>query len=378
MKWNSYFLLVTLGACGKMTSLPENAQPATIPPPHQTMSPADASPVAFDSASPVASGPRSFAVRTVPLPGASGPVTLDYIVADRARGRIWIPVADTGSVDVFDIATSAFTRIDGFRTNKAEVRGMTRAMGPSAAAIGDGYVYVGNRATSEVCAIDERTLRLGMCLKLPIPSDGLEYVASKKEVWATTPRDHSLTVLDATQPDSIKPKLVIKTVGNPEGYAIDEARGLFYTNLEDTDRTIVVDVRTHAVVATWNPECGSEGPRGIAVDADRRLILVACTASLHVLDGAHDGVRLGALDTGPGVDNIDILNTKKLVYVAASKAARVSVARVDDGGQPSIVATGTTAQGARNAVADANGNIYVVDAKLSQLLILSPTTAPSP
>ncbi len=253
-----------------------------------------------------------------------------------------------------------------------------RAMGPSAATVGDGVVYVGNRATSKICVVDEKTLKLGRCLNLPTPSDGLAYVASAKEVWATTPKDRSLTVLDAALPESLKPKLVIKTAGSPEGYAVDEARGLFYTNLEDTNRTIVVDVRTHTVVAAWSPGCGSDGPRGIAVDADRRQVLVACTDSLHVLDGAHEGNRLGSLDTGAGVDNIDYVASTRLVYAAASKAARVTVARLGNLGQLSIVATGVTGDGVRNAVVDSAGTVYAVQAALARLLILGspPLAAP--
>ena len=52
-------------------------------------------------------------------------------------------------------------------------------------------------------------------------------------------------MLDASRPDTLRPKLVIKTDGNPEGYAEDATRGLFYTNLEDKNRTVAFDIRTH-------------------------------------------------------------------------------------------------------------------------------------
>jgi DNA-binding beta-propeller fold protein YncE len=315
-----------------------------------------------------AAGPAELTARSVPLPGATGPVTIDYLACSRARARVWVPVGDTGSADVFDIATGTFTRVDGFKTEEREAHGRKRTMGPSAATVGDGFVYVGNRATSEVCAVEEQSLKLGACLKLPTPTDGVVYVASEKEVWVTTPRDHSLTVLDASKPDALKPKLVIKMDGDPEGYAIDARRELFYTNLEDKNRTAAIDIKTHAVKASYGSGCGADGPRGLDVDEARNFVMVACTDGVRVLDGAHDGAPLGMLDTGAGVDNIEYIRGANLLVVAAGKASRLTVARVNDKGEPSVVATGVTAEGARNAVTDADGNIYVVDPHAARLL----------
>jgi DNA-binding beta-propeller fold protein YncE len=242
-------------------------------------------------------------------------------------------------------------------------------MGPSASAPGDGVVYVGNRATSEVCAVDAKTLKLGKCLKLPTSTDGVAYVASAKEVWVTTPRDQSLTVLDASKPGALKPKTVIKLGADVEGYAVDDAHGLFFTNTEDKDTTLVIDVKTHTLKSTWKPSCGSDGPRGVAVDARRGFLFVACTDHVQVLSAA-DGSPLGKIDTGAGVDNIDYVDDSGLLYAAAGKAAQVTVARFDDKGAPTVVATGTTAPGARNAVADAKGSVYVPDPNGATLLVL--------
>jgi DNA-binding beta-propeller fold protein YncE len=312
----------------------------------------------------------SLTARGIALPGVSPPASFDYLAADRARGRIWVPIGNTGSVDVLDVSSGTITRVDGFKTAEREVRGKKRTLGPSAATIGDGVAYVGNRATNEVCVVDATTLKLGACAKVPSPTDGVAYVASTKEVWVTTPRDHSLTILDAAH--GLKVKDVVKTDGDPEGYAVDEARGLFFTNLEDKGGTLEIDVKTHKVKATWNAGCSSDGPRGLAVDSARGLVFVACTDHVQVLDEARDGAKLGTLDTGAGVDNLDYIDAKELLVAAAGRAARVTLARADEKGQLSVVATGNTAAGARNAVADADGNAYVVDPQGAQLLVLKP------
>jgi DNA-binding beta-propeller fold protein YncE len=220
-----------------------------------------------------------------------------------------------------------------------------------------------------VCPVDVKKLELRKCTKLAASIDGVAYVASAKEVWVTTPSDHALAVLDAAKPDALKPKATIKLDGEPEGYAVDEARGLFFTNLEDKGGTVVIDVKSHKPKATWSPGCGASGPRGLALDGARNLVFVACTDHVQVLDGAHDGAPLGKLDAGAGIDNLDYVADKSLLYVAASRAGRLTVARVDDKGQLAVIATGETAEGARNAVADASGKAYVVDGAGAQVLV---------
>ena len=311
------------------------------------------------------------AAKSVPLPGATGPVTVDYIVFEPQRARIWVPVGNTGSADVYDIATNTFTSVNGFKTAEREAHGKRRMMGPSSAAVGQGFVYVGNRATSEVCAVDVKSLKLGACLKLRSAPDGLAYVASTKEVWVTTPKNQSLTILDATNPRALKPKSVIKMPGQPEGYALDETGGVFYTNLEDKNQTLELDLKTHEIEASWSTGCAEDGPRGVAVDSLRKSVFVACTSRIRVLDAGHNGTFQGQLDIGAGVDNIDYVEGTRTLYVAAGKGAQLTLARLSDQGKLFVLATGVTAEGARNAVADDNGNVYVVDSIGARLLVFA-------
>ena len=185
------------------------------------------------------------------------------------------------------------------------------------------------------------------------------------------PGDRSLAVLDAPTKGALKVSATVRVDGRPEGYAVDDAHhGIFFTNLEDSGGTVVIDVAKRAVRATWNAGCGPDGPRGLAFDAAHDFVIVACTDHLQVLDAAHDGARLGTLDTGAGVDNIDVVGDA--VYVAAGKAARLSIARIEGDGRLVLVAAGDTAEGARNAVGDARGRAYVVDARRARLIVFSP------
>jgi DNA-binding beta-propeller fold protein YncE len=327
---------------------------------------------------------------SIALPGGP-PVGMDYLAYDSANGRVWVPAGNTGQVDVIDTATGKVTTLGGFPT-KPSPRAGRPAMGPSSVTVAGGVVWVGNRADDRICSFDGRTLAKGGCVQLAGMPDGLAYVAGTQEIWVTTPRDNTITIVDATAKKKTETEaateaahagkapapVVIKLEGSPEGYAVDQARGVFYTNLEDMDRTLAIDIKTRQVLATWTPGCGAEGPRGLALDGARRLLLIACTDGAVALslarDGQHtaqhDGQIVGRLKTGGGVDNIDYHAKNKLLYVASAKDGTLTVARVADDGALSVMARLPTAKGARNAVVDAGGTAYVADSAGGRLLVV--------
>ena len=141
---------------------------------------------------------QHYTVRTVALPDhGKGNITMDYIAYDPKTGYVWVPAINIGSVDVVDTSNGSVREISGFATNEVEVGGRKRAQGPSGVSIGDGVVYIGDRADSSVCAIDEKTLARKTCGHIDSTPDGVVYVAPTKEVWVTAPRDNSVRILDS-------------------------------------------------------------------------------------------------------------------------------------------------------------------------------------
>ena len=243
-------------------------------------------------------------------------VFMDYIAYERAHHRVWVPAGNTASVDVVDTITEAVLQIKGFPTAEVERNGIKRIVGPSSATVGDGVVYVGNRGNSSVYAIDAESLRLGPSATLASMPDGLAYVASTKEVWVTTPRDRSIVVLDAATPGALAVKATIRLEGQPEGFGVDDMHAVFYTNLEDRDRTLAIDINTRRVKSTWPSDCGDGGPKGLAVDRGLALLFVACPDHVTVVDAAHEGKRVSTMTVGPGIDNIDYNESRHELYVA--------------------------------------------------------------
>jgi DNA-binding beta-propeller fold protein YncE len=320
--------------------------------------------------------PAASKVTVLGLPGApTDGVALDYLAVDRARHRVWVPAGGTGDTDVIDTTTRELRRVEKFPTTVIERRGRKRQVGPSSATVGDGVVYVGNRADSSVCAVDATTLARGGCVTVPSMPDGLAYIARTKEVWVTTPRDQSIAILDVSAPATPKLTGSFKLDGDPEGFAVDDDRGLFYTNLEDKDRTLRIAVATHVVTGTWKPACGEDGPRGLAFETRGQLLMVACTDHVEVLSADTDGRILSKIQTGDGVDNIDYLPAQRSLYAAAAGAATLTVARLDERGTLKRLAVSATAKGARNAVVADDGTAYVADGPEGTILIVRPIPA---
>jgi DNA-binding beta-propeller fold protein YncE len=313
------------------------------------------------------------AMHSIALPGAPADgVFMDYLAYDRANHRVWVPAGNTGSVDVIDVGSGAVTRIEGFPTQEMERRGKKRLVGPSSATVAGNYVFVGNRGDSSVCAVDAGSLKKAGCVTLDSMPDGLAYVAATHEVWVTTPRDKSIRFIDVSSPEAPKLAGQMSFEGEPEGYAVDDTRGIFYTNLEDKDRTLAIDVKARQITKTWLPACGEDGPKGLALDTDLDYLFVACTDHVMVLDAGHDGKQLSKVDTGEGVDNIDYVPKRHELYAAAARAAKLTVARVDAKGMLQAVVVVPTATGARNAVATDDGAAYLTDSPEGKLLVVAP------
>jgi DNA-binding beta-propeller fold protein YncE len=315
----------------------------------------------------------NYTVRTLPLPdNGTGDVSMDYIAFDPATSSLWVPGGSTGAVDVVDVATGKVRQIPDLATSQVQARGGTRVLGPSGVSIGDGVVYIGNRGGSEVCAFNARSLARIACAHLDSRPDGVAYVALTKEVWVTTPGEQSIRVLDAS---TMMQKAKLTFPGNPEGYAVDAKRGRFYTNLEDKDRTVAVDVKTHQTVATWNPGCGGGGPHGLALDEAAGHLFIGCDALAEVMNVGGDGAVLSKIDTGDGVDDINYAPATHLLYVGAARAAKLTIARADASGKLTMVAQVPTQNGARNGVVTKDGTVYLAHGggvRLPALLVVSP------
>jgi DNA-binding beta-propeller fold protein YncE len=248
---------------------------------------------------------------------------MDYIAYDPAHHRVWVPAGNTGSVDVVDTRDEKVTRLEGFATAEVKRAGTKRTVGPSSAAVGEGVVYVGNRGDSSICAVDAATLAKGASPPRRPASSPLRPGSH----WRADPRSSPST-----------------------------RRGASSTR---TSRTRTARSRSTSAAArsrrTGRRAAARPDPGGLALDARRNVLLVACTDHVNAIDPGRDGRLLSAIDTGAGIDGIDYVESRQELYAGAARAAKLTVARLDDQGKLTAVATVATAAGARNAVATEEG-----------------------
>jgi len=296
-----------------------------------------------------------------------GPVTMDYLGYEPASDTVWVPGGNTGKVFVLDAVSEAVHEVSGFPTREQD----GRILGPSSVTFGPRAAYIGNRADASVCAVDLATRQRGACVTLPSTPDGLAYVESTQEVWATLPRVKGIAVL-AASPSGASVTVQAQLDGIPEGFAVDTRRGRFYTNLEDRDETLAIDLGSRAVVARWKTGCGKNGPRGLALDSARGMLFVACTDGFVVLLLERNGFQLAGLVTGDGVDNPAIVPELRRLFAAAGRSGTLSFVAYDDAGRLSLLRRLATAPGVRVVVADKRGKAFAADSASGRIWIAGP------
>jgi DNA-binding beta-propeller fold protein YncE len=306
------------------------------------------------------------------------------MLVDRSAGKVWVPAGARGNVAVIDAKTLDVQHVDGFATSVRTLANHTFTLGPTAIAMGEGVAYVGSRGDNRICLVDTVNMLRGACVALGAPddlsaaADGMAYVRSAHELWVTRgaptlgvmPPDSSILVFDTSDPRTLKPKAKVEVPGAAEGYAVDDPHGVFYTNVVDKDLTLAIDIPTHRVRSTWHPQCGSDGPRGLGVDSARAIVFVACTEHVVALDAAHGGALLATAPVGAGIDNVDYVESRHELFVAAARPAKLAVLRFEDG-KFTVEQTVSTARGARVVVADDAGTAFVGDPAGGRILVVS-------
>jgi DNA-binding beta-propeller fold protein YncE len=315
----------------------------------------------------------NYEVKPIALPDSTGAILFDHIAYDRTTECLWVPASNTGNVDVIDQASDGVRKIPGFKTAEVDLEGRKMRMGPTAACIGEGWVYIANRGDSTLSAINRQTLERGETLPVARNSSdtGYEphaavYVATTREVWIPTGPGKSIEVFDASAPQHLKWKLRIPMPAATEGSAVDNQRGKFYTNIEATGKTIAIDVLSHKISAQMDP--GSHDLQGLALDTARGFLFVACGDHVVSFDIVHGGKLLDSMTTGAGLDDIDFSVDQKVLYAAGSFTATLTIADVNDDGKFYVKALIPTAKHARSVIAAKGDTAYLIDPAEGRIL----------
>jgi DNA-binding beta-propeller fold protein YncE len=277
---------------------------------------------------------QTFKVQRFSIGGEGG---TDYLTAEPGTGRVFVSRGSHVMV------------IDG---NKGTVIGdilETPNTHGIALVAKYNHGFTTNRGDSTVSMFDLTTLAL--IKKVKIPAGGLDGIMYDDFVDRIILTNHSkpgtATAIDPNT-GAITGQAQLED-DSPEGAASD-GKGKLFVNNERKNTIQVLDARTMSVLASW-PLAPCEGPTGIAYDRTSDRIFSGCSKTSAVVD-AKSGKIVATIPNGEGVDALGWDPAEKLVYIPAGRDSSVTIVHEDSPDKYSIVASVTTAIGAKTISVD--------------------------
>ena len=282
---------------------------------------------------PLAVPPSATVTARFPVGGEGG---WDYLTVDASSRRVFISRgthvmvldADSGKV-VGDILGT-----DG-------VHGI--ALAP---ALKKGFTSNGRAGT--VSVFDLGSLAVSAIIKVTGENpDAILYEPVTKRVLTFNGRGKNVTAIDAAAGAVVG---TLPVGGKPE-FAVSDASGIVYVNIEDTAEVVAFDARTLAPKARWSLK-PCEDPTGLAFDAKSRRLFAGCSGNkLLAVLSADTGKLLGTAPIGAGCDAVEFEAETGLVYASAGDGT-ITVVKETAPGTWTAVETIETKRGARTMALD--------------------------
>src|SRR5579862_6215348 len=244
------------------------------------------------------SGPYKV-VKTVKAGGLGG---FDYIYADVAGGRLYIPRGAqptatppvTARITVFDLDTLApVGEIPDTRANGA-------AVDPKS---GHGFA-----SSKPVAMWDTKSLKLIKTIEVQGNPDGILQDPFNQRVYVLSHQAPHVTVIDAITGDVLG---TLDLGGAPE-QAVTDGNGHIYVDVADKANVAVIDAKAMTVTAHYDLGDKGSGLAGLAMDVKNQVLFVACRNSgappaqppqpRMVILNAKDGKILTTLPLAGGSD----------------------------------------------------------------------------
>jgi DNA-binding beta-propeller fold protein YncE len=172
---------------------------------------------------------------------------------------------------------------------------------------------------------------------------------------------------------------VISTIplgGSPEFAVADSTAGRVYSNLEDKNEVVVIDVAKHEVVAHW-PLAPGEEPTGIALDAAHHRLFVTCHNKVMEMLDTTTGKVLATVPIGAGVDGCAFDGATQLAFASCGEGT-TTIAKEETPEKLTVVQTLQTERGARTIALDPKTHrIYLPTAQFEPAPSPSPGASPA-
>jgi DNA-binding beta-propeller fold protein YncE len=240
--------------------------------------------------------------------------------------------------------------------------------GPTSVDEAKGFLFVTDRTSKKLDVVDARTNAIVGAVPLGAQPDYVRFVASTRELWVTEPDSSQIEIFSV--PDAMPPVPAhvasIPVANGPESLVIDAKRDRAYTHRWQAS-TVVLDVKTRAVVAEWPNGCASS--RGIALDEAHGFLFAACSeGTTTVLDVDHGGKILSSVAQGSGFDVMGYNAALGHVYLAGGACQCLITLGVSTAGKLSFLGREDAPPDTHCVTADDVGHAWVCDPKHGSLL----------
>ncbi len=266
--------------------------------------------------------PNNLATQVVSLP-FNTPVSFDDFTYDTQLRRVIIPAAETGQIALVDPTNQQFQLISGFSRQSDTANPI---IGATSAAVSGGYLYGLDRATRSIKTIQLSTARLISSTNVLAAPEVIRFISATNELWVTEKSLHQIEIFSVSDDDPpvLQSTGVISVPNGPEGLAIDDLRGLAFTNRPDQSLTDVIQVMTHSVIAQWGSGCSSA--KGMAIDENEGYLYLACEeGKLVVLDINNDGFQVTSQNFGGDLGAVAYNPNLHHVYLPSGASGVVAV-----------------------------------------------------
>ena len=239
----------------------------------------------------------------------------DYAAVAVERQRLFVTRGD--HVDVVDIPSG---KMSGTIPNTLGVHGVAFA-----ADLKLGFTSNGKANSVTVFDLDslKTTAEIALTGKNP---DAILYEPSVHKLYVFNGGSANVDVVDVT---TLKVVTTIKATGRPE-FAVADAEGKIYFNIEDNAGINVIDSRSDKLVSTWKLE-GCDGPTGLAIDRRNSRLFSACGNGIMAVTDAKSGQRVAQFAIGEHPDAVVYdADTHTILTSCGGGTGTLAIARQDD------------------------------------------------
>lgn len=241
--------------------------------------------------------------QTIALPGVKG--RLEHLALDGKGNRLFLAAPENATVEVIDLTSGErIHSIDGLSEPHGVVY-LPKSQRVVVACAGDGSVR----------SFDTDTFKEVARYELGDDAGDIRWDASSNLLYVGFGKG-ALGILDA---NDLTKKGEIKVGGHPESFQIDHSTDRIYVNVPDAGQIVVIDRKTHTVVARWKIAGAAEN-HPMALDEAEGTLFVACRKPPRML--AFDtfvGARLATVPCAADADGIFLDKKRKRIYVVGGE-----------------------------------------------------------